>query len=78
MEGAPTEEIAPTGEIASTTELNMARLRKLMTDTTDQMEKGELKIKQLTDTYFEWLKLFNHFGSAVAIAFSGKLTYLFL
>ena len=51
-------------------DLDMRRLKQLMRDTTDQFEKNELQIQQLTSTYFEWLKLFNHFGSAVAIAFS--------
>ena len=46
-----------------------------MKDTTDQFEQNQLQITQLTETYFEWLKLFNHFGSAVAIAFSGKFRF---
>lgn len=93
MESLPQEEEKqieqpPAGEaedvkIEPGKELDLRRLKQLMKDTTDQFEKNELQIQQLTSTYFEWLKLFNHFGSAVAIAFSGKflnfhLSYFYL
>ena len=82
MESKPAEEekqiegqevVVPPGK-----ELDLRRLKKLMKDTTDQFEQNQLQITQLTETYFEWLKLFNHFGSAVAIAFSGKFRFFII
>ena len=77
IEQPPAEGEAQEVKVEPGKELDLRRLKQLMKDTTDQFEKNELQIKQLTDTYFEWLKLFNHFGSAVAIAFSGKYNFSF-
>ena len=35
-------------------------------------ETEQMDIRVYTDIYFEFLKLFNHFGSAVKIGFKGK------
>ena len=53
-------------------ELNMIRLKELMTKVNSQWAQGHTNITDFTDMYFEWTKLFRHFGNAVAVAFKGK------
>ena len=40
---------------------------------TDGFDKGEVDIKMFTEMYVEWTKLFRHFGSAIFLAFKGRL-----
>ena len=49
--------------------LNMLRLKQLMTTVNNQWSTGHTKISDYTSMYFEWTKLFQHFGNAVAVAF---------
>lgn len=53
-------------------ELNMIRLKDLMTKVNKSWAEGHTEINVYTDMYFEWTKLFRHFGNAVAVAFKGK------
>ena len=50
----------------------MIVLKDLMTKVNNQWAEGKTDIKDFTNMYFEWTKLFRHFGNAVAIAFKGK------
>lgn len=76
MEGANQEENGaqelPDEEIPVTGELNAKRLKDLMTAVNTSMESGTTDIHTFTEMYFEWTKLFQHFGKAVVIAFKGK------
>lgn len=61
----------------STTELNVIRLKTLMTSVNEQFARNEVNIIDFTETYFEWTKMFYHLGKALAAAFkdiSGKAT----
>jgi hypothetical protein len=50
----------------------MIRLKELMTKVNTQWAEGHTNITDFTNMYFEWTKLFRHFGNAVAVAFKGK------
>ena len=67
-EEAPAEEV-PT---APGQELSMIRLKELMNKVNNSWAEGHTEITHFTEMYFEWTKLFRHFGNAVAVAFKGK------
>lgn len=48
-----------------------------MTKVNTSWASGHTEIKDYTDMYFEWTKLFRHFGNAVAVAFKGKFNSFF-
>jgi len=56
----------------------MIVLKDLMTKVNNQWAEGKTDIKDFTNMYFEWTKLFRHFGNAVAIAFKGKLIIFYV
>ena len=53
-------------------ELNMVLLKELMNKVNTQWAEGHTNITDFVTMYFEWTKLFRHFGNAVAVAFKGK------
>ena len=53
-------------------ELNFVRLSELMDKTIKGFEQGQVDIVVYTEMYFEWCKLFRHFGNALVVAFKGK------
>ena len=63
--------------VAPGQELNMIVLKELMTKVNTSWAEGHTNIVDFTNMYFEWTKLFRHFGNAVAIAFKGKLISIF-
>jgi hypothetical protein len=62
----PVEEDVP---VASGSELSMIKLKDLMTKVNAGWESGQCPITIYTEMYFEWTRLFRHFGNAVAVAF---------
>ena len=52
IEQPPAEGEAQEVKVEVGKELDLRRLKQLMKDTTDQFEKNELQIKQLTDSSF--------------------------
>ena len=71
-EVAAVEEVPP---VQPGQELNMVVLKDLMNKVNNQWAEGHTNIKDFTNMYFEWTKLFRHFGNAVAIAFKGKFYF---
>jgi len=55
----------------------MIVLKDLMTKVNNQWAEGHTDIKDFTNMYFEWTKLFRHFGNAVAVAFKGMFYFLY-
>ena len=53
-------------------ELNIVLLKDLMNKVNTQWAEGHTNITDFVAMYFEWTKLFRHFGNAVAVAFKGK------
>ena len=53
----------------ATKEFNMPLLLQLMTKVTETWDQGKTEISTFTNMYYEFIKMFKHFGSAIGIAF---------
>jgi hypothetical protein len=58
------QEIPDTGD-----KLNSKKLKDLMVQLNEQMDKGEVDIMVFTEVYIEWTKMFHHLGKALVVAF---------